>query len=75
MTGTPEPWFTVAEIATAWGVSKNTVYDLIAANELGSVDIGQGRARTRIPQAAIDDFMRRRGRNLPTPRRNQPQAA
>lgn len=58
----PETWFTVAEVAEAWRVSLNYVYDLIAKNEIRSTDLGHGRAKTRIPASAIAEFEAKRTR-------------
>ena len=67
----PPPMFSVREIADAWGMSPNTVYDLINAGDLGYVNVGQtgARPRIRVPQPAIEAFLRERGRNLPVPER------
>jgi excisionase family DNA binding protein len=54
-----EPLYAVAEIARAWGVSKNYVYDLLANGELDSVDLGHGRAKTRVPESALDAYLKR----------------
>lgn len=54
-----EPMYAVAEIARAWRVSKNCVYDLIAKGEIEAVDIGHGRAKTRIRESALDAYLDR----------------
>ncbi len=58
----PEVWYTVAEVAEAWRVSVNYVYDLIANDEIRSTDLGHGRAKTRIPAAAVAEFEAKRTR-------------
>ncbi len=75
-TAEPETLWTVAQLADAWTVSKTFIYDLIAAGELESFDIGHGRAKTRIRQHDVDDYIRRRKRqSAPTARRIGPKAA
>lgn len=59
----PEALHTVAELAKAWRCSRNHIYDLIVAGRLRSVDIGIGRAKTRIPQSAIDEFEQAQNRD------------
>lgn len=54
-----EPMYPVAAIATAWGVSRNTIYALIKSGELEAVDMGHGRAKKRVPESAIDAYLRR----------------
>jgi excisionase family DNA binding protein len=71
----PETFWTVAQLATAWTVSKTFIYDLIAAGELESFDIGHGRAKTRIRQRDVDDYVRRRKReSAPASRTSRPAA-
>lgn len=44
---------TVKEVAELMRVHKDTVYDLISRGELQALDIGHGRAKTRISE---DDY-------------------
>lgn len=44
------------EAAAALGVSRSTVFELLAAGDLRSVQIGRAR---RIPRAALADFVSR----------------
>jgi excisionase family DNA binding protein len=50
----------VAELAKRWHCSANLIYRLIASGELGSTQIGQGRAKTRVPASAAAEFIDRR---------------
>lgn len=52
-----EPMHPVAEIATAWGVSKNHVYALIKTGALRSVNLGHGRAKIRVPESALNAYV------------------
>lgn len=63
----PEPLLTVAEVAALWRCAKGTVYSLISSGELRSVDLGVGRAKTRVPASAANEFQaaHTRGRNEP----------
>jgi excisionase family DNA binding protein len=47
----------VATVAKLWGVSKNYVYDRISDGSLRSVNLPSGRAKTRIPESALADFI------------------
>jgi excisionase family DNA binding protein len=49
----------VTEVAQRWRCSRDHVYDLIAAGKLPVVDIGTGKAKTRIPESALRDYERR----------------
>lgn len=60
--GNAEALLTVAEVATLWRCSKNTIYRLISDGELRSTDIGNGRAKTRIPETALAEYNNRRTR-------------
>lgn len=56
---TVEELLPVAEVAQRWRCSKNHVYDLIAKGELRAVNLGTGRAKTRIPASAASEFIAR----------------
>lgn len=58
----PEPWHTVAELADAWRCSKDFIYDLISRGELRSLNLGSGRAKTRIPASAVTEYEERQTR-------------
>ncbi|MCA1570812.1 MAG: helix-turn-helix domain-containing protein [Chloroflexi bacterium] len=52
---------TIPQVAHELGVSPNTVYRLIAAGHLSTVDVGMaGRSRTRVSEAALERFVRSR---------------
>lgn len=65
----PEQLLTVLEVAALWRCSKNTVYRLIADGELRIADIGNGRAKTRIPASALAEYVARKARIAPRHRR------
>lgn len=65
----PEPLWTVAQLAAAWAVSPNLIYRLIRDGELAATDVGSGRAKTRVRQTVIDDYLDRR-----TVKRHAPRA-
>lgn len=69
---TAEALLSVREVAALWRCGKDKVYALIAAGELRVVDIGAGRAKTRIPESALDEYVRRNGRRAPKPARVVP---
>lgn len=48
----------VAELAEKWRVSKNFIYDLISRGELRSTQLGKGRAKTRVPESAIAEYVK-----------------
>lgn len=52
----------VSEVAELWRCSRDHVYDLIAAGQLRVVELGRGRAKTRVPQSAMDEYVRRNSR-------------
>lgn len=64
-----EALLTVMEVAELWRCSKDTVYRHIAAKKLRSVDLGRGRAKTRVPESALAEFVERAERPT-TPRRS-----
>lgn len=47
----------VSEVAALWRCSPNLIYDLISRGELRSVNLTHGRAKTRIPESALADFV------------------
>lgn len=56
---------TVAEVATLLRCSPRHVYDLVARGEFREVtDIGNGRARTRIPESAFNEYVASRTRSI-----------
>ncbi len=59
---TAERLYTVAEVADLWGTSKNYVYDRISSGELTSIDLGTSKAKTRVPESAVNSFLAPRTR-------------
>lgn len=53
----------VREVAELWRCSRDHVYDLITAGQLRVVNLGRGRAKTRIPESELAAFVRRHARN------------
>lgn len=49
---------TVAEVAKHLRVSKMTIYRLVESGDLGSIKVGRS---IRIPQKALDDYLKRAG--------------
>lgn len=61
---TPRPeaaLFPVSEVAELWRCSEQHIYNLIARGRLRTVQIGNGRAKTRIPASALIEFERKNG--------------
>lgn len=57
---TTPPLLSIPQAAVQIGASRTTVYRLIYAGELDRVDIGTGsRARPRVPQASLADYIAR----------------
>jgi hypothetical protein len=56
----PEKLWTVAELAEAWVLSPNTIYEYFANEELPYLNMGNGRAKVRVRQTAVDAFFARR---------------
>lgn len=52
-----EVLYPVAEVAALWRCSVDHVYDLIARGELRTVPLGIGRAKTRVPASALEEFV------------------
>jgi excisionase family DNA binding protein len=52
--------YPVSELATMWRCSPGHIYDLIARGELRHIQLGTGRAKTRIPASAAAEFVARR---------------
>lgn len=55
-----EVLYPVAELAELWRCTPQHIYNLIAARELEATQVGIGRAKTRISQAAVAKFLSRR---------------
>lgn len=54
--------YSVATLARMWECSRWHIYDLIARGELASVQLGIGRAKTRITAAAAETYIARKTR-------------
>jgi len=52
-----EEMYPVTELAEKWRCSVGHVYHLIARGQLRSIQIGIGRAKTRIPASAAAEFI------------------
>lgn len=52
--------YPVSELAAMWRVSIDHIYDLIAKGQLRTVQLGIGRAKTRIPASAAAEFIAKR---------------
>lgn len=48
----------VADLAERWHCSKWFIYELISRGELGSVNLGRGRAKTRVPESEAAKFIK-----------------
>ena len=53
---------TVPETAARLGVGRTYVYNLIAHGELPSVDLGHGKSKVRVAEAALEEWIKRRTR-------------
>lgn len=53
---TAEILYPVSEVAELWRCSREHVYDLIRRGKLRTVNLGTGRAKTRIPESALKAF-------------------
>lgn len=49
--------YSVKALAEEWECSDQHIYNLISRGELESVDIGHGKAKTRIPIAAVERYI------------------
>lgn len=56
---------TVKEVAAELACSRDHVYDLIARGDLPAIDIGAGRALTRLRPDDVDDYLQTRLRRAP----------
>lgn len=57
-----ETLYPVSEVAKLWRCSVDHVYDLIAAGQLRVVNLARGRAKTRIPESALAEYVKRNSR-------------
>jgi len=57
-----ETLYPVAEVAEMWRCSREHVYEQIRRGRLRSVQIGTGKAKTRIPESALTDFVEKNSR-------------
>lgn len=60
-----EELHTVAELAKAWRCSPWFIYSEIKEGRLRSVNLGTGRAKTRIPASAVQEYVDRQSRRKP----------
>lgn len=58
----PEALLPVSEVAQLWRCSPDHVYALISSGELRSLNLARGRAKTRIPESALAEFVARNSR-------------
>lgn len=52
-----EEMHTVAELAKAWRVSPTYVYELISSGELPATNLGHGRAKIRVSETAVAEYL------------------
>lgn len=52
----------VSEVAARMQCSRQHVYDLIAAGQLAAIDIGMGRAQTRVREDELEAYIAARTR-------------
>ncbi len=52
----------VSELAALWRCSRDHIYDLIASGELVKVNLGKGRAKTRVPESSANAYIKRNSR-------------
>lgn len=72
---TAEQLLPVTEVAELWRCSRDHVYDLIAAGELRIVNLGTGRAKTRVPESAMAEYVERHSRVAPQGAASKPPPA
>lgn len=74
-----EVLYPVAEVAKLWRCSKDYVYAQISAGRLVATSLPGGKAKTRVSESALAEFIERysRGglRSIPTPWRRRDGAA
>lgn len=70
---TDEPFLTPSEIGKLLQVSPDTVLGWIRRSELRAVNVGSGarRARYRVSRESLEEFLRLREVQPPTPRKRQ----
>lgn len=64
----PDAPLTVAQAATALGVSQRTIYDLTTSGKLRHSRIGRGRGTIRITRDALAEYQHASEPTTPTPR-------
>lgn len=62
-----EDLYPVSEVAEKWRCSPQHIYNLIAAGLLAATQIGKGRAKTRISESSLSEFL---GKNTSRARRS-----
>lgn len=62
---TGEPLLTVAEVAALWRCSPQHIYNLIDAGDLRYLHISDSRAKVRVPESALAEYVSRRVRREP----------
>lgn len=55
---TAEALLPVTEVAALWRCSPDTVYRLIARGRIRTVNLGRGKAKTRIPESALEAYVK-----------------
>lgn len=54
-----ETLYPVAEVAELWRCSRQHVYNLVRRGKLRTTDLGLDEAKTRIPESALAEYVKR----------------
>lgn len=69
---TAEVLYPVSEVADLWRCSREHVYELIRRGRIRTVNLATGRAKTRIPESALREYLRSLGTEPPAGPQNPP---
>ena len=61
---TAEVLYPVSEVAALWRCSTDHVYHLISRGQLRVVNLTTGKAKTRVPESALADFVNAHERTI-----------
>jgi excisionase family DNA binding protein len=59
--------YPVSEVAEMWRCSEDHIMQLIRDGELGIINIAKKREKTRVPESALNDYVRRNLRRVREP--------
>lgn len=64
---TAEVLYPVSEVAEMWRCSREHVYEQIRHGRLRTVNLARGKAKTRVPESALEEYVKSLATEPPNP--------